>query len=132
MCYTSIDFAYRYFYFRLLSNKYPKAEHRLFLKMSTEVHQRHKLPLQLDTLSSILQTFAVYQNQISFAMQLMMNNRYETKIMLLFYLSNQRRLKLTFPSTINATTIGTTIPMALAIPFKIPMILPAKFGETST
>ena len=127
MCYTSIDFAYRYFYFRLLSNKYPKAEHRLFLKMSTEVHQRHKLPLQLDTLSSILQTFAVYQNQISFAMQLMMNIT-----MLLFYLSNQRRLKLTFPSTINATTIGTTIPMALAIPFKIPMILPAKFGETST
>ena len=129
MCYTSIDFAYRYFYFRLLSNKYPKAEHRLFLKMSTEVHQRHKLPLQLNTLSSILQTFAVFENQISFAMQLMMNNRDE---MLLFYLSNQRRLKLTFPSTINATTIGTTIPMALAIPFKIPMILPAKFGETST
>ena len=87
MCYTSIDFAYRYFYFRLLSNKYPKAEHRLFLKMSTEVHQRHKLPLQLDTLSSILQTFAVYQNQITFAMQLMMNNI--TVTMLLFYLSNQ-------------------------------------------
>ena len=129
MCYTSIDFAYRYFYFRLLSNKYPKAEHRLFLKMSTEVHQRHKLPLQLNTLSSILQTFAVFENQISFAMQVMMNNR---DTMLLFYLSNQRRLKLTFPSTINATTIGTTIPMALAIPFTLPMIVPAKFGETST
>ena len=73
MCNISINFAYRYFYFRLLSNKYPKAEHRLFLKMSTEVHQRHKLPLQLDTLSSILQTFAVYENQISLDMQLMFN-----------------------------------------------------------
>ena len=45
---------------------------------------------------------------------------------------NHRRLKLTFPSTIDATTIGATIPMVLAIPFTMPMMVPAKFGETST
>ena len=90
------------------------------------MHQRHELPLQLNTLSSILQTFAVYENQITLGMQLT-RNKHNSKLE-----SNQRRFKLTFPSTINATTIGTTMPMALAIPFTMPMIVPAKFGETST